>query len=148
MADRAAAQNEQYLEIMHTPNFRPAVAALAEGLGPVDMQTDFALLRQQLLNAGLAKYLPALRAEFDEGDRRRREVEHCDTSAATPACAVGVRFLYQVLRALPSQAVFVQLVWGFELASTDPLIVGVNLVQPEDWRASMENYRIDRKAHV
>src|ERR1700689_1976320 len=39
LASRAAAQNEQYLEIMHTPNFAPA-AALAEGLGPIDMQTD------------------------------------------------------------------------------------------------------------
>ncbi len=58
LASRAAAQNEQYLEIMHTPNFAPA-AALAEDLGPVDMQTDFAQLRRQLLDAGLQKYLPA-----------------------------------------------------------------------------------------
>jgi adenosine deaminase len=47
-----------------------------------------------------------------------------------------------VRRALPSQAVFVQLVCGFELASTDPLVVGVNMVQPEDWRMSMDNYRL------
>ena len=52
-------QNEQYLEIMNTPNFRPATAALAENLGPIDLQTDFAHLRQQLLDAGLSKFLPA-----------------------------------------------------------------------------------------
>jgi adenosine deaminase len=140
LADRAAEQNEQYLEIMNTPNFRPAVAALAEGRGPVDMQTDFARLRQQLLDAGLAKFLPEQRAEFDDGERSRRELEHCGGSAATAACNLQVRFLYQVLRALPSQAVFVQLVCGFELASTDPLIVGINMVQPEDGRAAMANY--------
>ncbi len=145
VATRAASQNEQYLEIMNTPNFRPATTALAEGLGPVDTQTDFAALHQQLLVAGLSKYLPAQRAEFDEGERSRRELEHCGTTTATPACAVEVRFLYQVLRALSPQQVFVQLVCGFELASADPLIVGINMVQPEDWRASMENYRMQMR---
>jgi adenosine deaminase len=142
LAGRAASQNEQYLEIMNTPNIGPAVAALAGNLGPIDMQTDFARLRQQLLDAGLSKYLSAQRAEFDEGERGRRELEHCGANAATPACDLQVRFLYQVLRALPSQAVFVQLVCGFELASADPLIVGVNMVQPEDWRMPMDNYRL------
>jgi adenosine deaminase len=148
VASRAAAQNEQYLEIMHTPSVRAAFAAtapLAESLGPVDTQSDFARLRQRLLEAGLRKYLPALRAEFDDGERHRRELEHCDTTAAAPACTVQVRFLYQVLRALSPQQVFVQLVCAFELASTDPLIVGINLVQPEDWRASMENYRMQMR---
>jgi adenosine deaminase len=140
LAQRAAGQNEQYLEIMHTPNFRPAVGALAEKLGPIDAQTDFARLHQQLLNAGLANYLPAERAEYDEGERRRRELEHCGAADAMPACNLQVRFLYQVLRALPPQAVFVQLVSGFELASSDPLIVGINMVQPEDGRVAMANY--------
>ncbi len=139
LASRAAAQNEQYLEIMHTPNFRPA---LAESLEPIDTHTDFVRLRQQLLDAGLSKYLPAMRVEFDEAERRRRELEHCGASGATPACDLQVRFLYQVLRALPSPAVFIQLVCGFELASADPLVVGINMVQPEDWRVVLANYRL------
>jgi adenosine deaminase len=144
LATRAAAQNEQYLEIMHTPNFRP-VLALAESGGPIDMQTDFARTRQLLLDAGLRNYLPAMRAEFEEGERRRREIEHCATSAATPACNVQVRFLYQVLRALPSPAVFIQLLCGFELASQNSLVVGINMVQPEDWRVVLANYRLQMK---
>jgi adenosine deaminase len=142
LASRAAAQNEQYLEIMNTPNFRPATAALAGNLGPIDLQTDFTYLRRQLLDAGLAKFLPQQRAEFDEGERRRRELEHCGANGATPACNLQVRFLYQVLRALSPQDVFVQLVCGFELASTDPLIVGINMVQPEDGRVAMANYQM------
>jgi adenosine deaminase len=145
LASRAAAQNEQYLEIMNTPNFRPATSALAESLGPIDAQTDFARLHRQLLDAGLSKFLPAQRAEFDDGEQRRRELEHCGPLAATPACAVQVRFLYQVLRAFSPQDVFLQLVCGFELASTDPLIVGINMVQPEDWRAAMDNYRVQMR---
>jgi adenosine deaminase len=141
LASRAASQNEQYLEIMHTPNFRP-VLALAENLGTVDSHTDFAQLRQQLLDAGLQKYLPALRTEFEEGEHQRHELEHCGASGATPACNLQVRFLYQVLRALPSSAVFIQLLCGFELASSDPLVVGINMVQPEDWRVALANYRL------
>jgi adenosine deaminase len=141
LASRAAGQNEQYLEIMHTPNFRPALA-LAEDLGPIDTHTDFARLRQQLLDADLQKYLPAMRAEFDEGEHQRRELEHCGQSGATPACNLQVRYLYQVLRALPSAAVFIQLLCGFELASADSLVVGINMVQPEDWRVVLANYRL------
>src|ERR1700689_4005941 len=86
LASRAAAQNEQYLEIMNTPNFRPATAALAENLGPIDLQTDFAHLRRQLLDAGLSKFLPEQRAEFDEGERSRRELEHVGARGARQAC--------------------------------------------------------------
>ncbi len=145
LASRAAAQNEQYLEIMNTPNFRLATAALAENLGPIDTQTDFAHLRQQLLDAGLSNYLPAQRAEFDDGEHHRRDLEHCGANGATPACNVQVRFLYQVLRALSPQEVFVQLVCGFELASADPLIVGINMVQPEDGRVAMANYAMQMR---
>jgi adenosine deaminase len=141
VASRAAAQNEQYLELMHSPNFRPA-AALAANLGPIDRHTDFARLRQQLLDAGLSKYLPDQRAEFDQGEQRRRELEHCGASEATPACNLQVRFLYQVLRSLPPQVVFVQLVCAFELASADPLVVAINMVNPEDRRVSMADYRL------
>jgi hypothetical protein len=44
-----------------------------------------------------------------------------------------VRYLYQVLRGLPPEDVFAQIVLGFELASADPHFVGLNLVMPEDW---------------
>jgi adenosine deaminase len=141
VASRAASQNEQYLEVMNTPDFS-AAAAVLENIGPIDMQTDFVNLRRKLLDAGLAKYLPAIRAEFDQAEHRRRELEHCDTGDSTPGCRVQVRFLYQVLRALPSPMVFLQLLCGFELASADPLIVGVNMVQPEDWRMAVAHYRL------
>jgi adenosine deaminase len=141
LARRAAQQNEQYLEIMNTPNFRPATTALAAGLGPIDEHTDFKRLDQQLIEAGLEKFLPAQRAEFQEAEHHRRELEHCDATDPDPACKLKVHFLYQVLRALPSQAVFVQLACGFAIANSDPEVVGINMVQPEDWRVPLANYR-------
>jgi adenosine deaminase len=141
LARRAASQNEQYLEIMHTPNFRPAAMALSAGLGPIDEKTDFTALHQKLMAAGLAQYLPALKTEFADGELNRRELEHCGTPQADAACKLQVHFLYQVLRALPPQDVFVQLVLGFELANAGPEVVGINMVQPEDWRVPLANYR-------
>jgi adenosine deaminase len=144
-ASRAAQQNEQYLEIMHTPSLGAIPGSLFEAAGPMDAQSDFAAVRQKLLDAGLAKALPALRAEFDDAEQGRREREHCGGSAATPGCAVEVRFLYQVLRALTPQQVFVQLLCGFEIASADPLVVGINMVQPEDGRVAMQNYSMQMR---
>ena len=51
-----------------------------------------------------------------------------------------IRFLYQVLRAFPPQQVFAQTLLAFELASTDPDVVGLNFVQPEDNYIAMTEY--------
>jgi adenosine deaminase len=144
VASRAAAQNEQYLELMHTPDLK-AMAAIAEMLGPINMQTDFTRLRQQVLDQGLRSHLNEIRASFDDGESSRRVIEHCGEPQAAPACGVQVKYIYQVLRALPPQLVFAQLVTGFELACTDPMIVGINMVQPEDERVALDDYRLHMK---
>lgn len=138
VAVRAAAQNEQYLELMDTPDFSQA-AALAKKIG---FNPNFAQYRQQLLDAGFRKLVPAAQAHFDQAERDRQQIEHCGRSNADPACKVKVRFLYQVLRDMPPPAVFAQILLGFEAASTDPRIVGINLVQPEDSYYSMRDYRL------
>src|SRR6185369_3312396 len=59
---------------------------------------------------------------------------------AAPGCEVEVRYLYQVLRGLPREQVFAQIVLGFELAKADPRFVGLNLVMPEDWYVPMHDF--------
>jgi adenosine deaminase len=138
VATRAAAQNEQYLELMDTPNFEPA-AALAEKIG---FNPDFAQYRQQLLSAGFRNLVPAAQARFNQAEAEREKIEHCGQADATSSCKVEIRFIYQVLRDKPPSVVFAQILLGFEAASTDPQIVGINLVQPEDGYFSMRDYRI------
>ena len=72
IAVRAATQNEQYLEIMHTPGQFLQAAAMAEKAG---YNPDFAQYRKQLLDAGLRDLVPAIRADLDKADAQRREVE-------------------------------------------------------------------------
>jgi adenosine deaminase len=138
VATRAAAQNEQYLELMHTPSFKQA-SALAEKIG---FNPDFAKYRQQLLSAGFKSLVPAAQALFDQPAQNRKQIEHCGQPDAKPACKVEIRFIYQVLRDNPPPVVFAQILLGFEAASTDPRVVGINLVQPEDDYFSMRDYRM------
>ncbi len=139
VAARAAAQNEQYLELMQTGDYS-AVKAEADKLG---WDPDFAQFRQKLLadpvfRAGVA----SSRQAFDTALARRDRIEHCDQSGAALACRVTVRFLYQVLRGYPPQEVFAQTLLGFEVASEDPNVVGINYVMPEDGYIALRDYSL------
>jgi adenosine deaminase len=141
VATRAAAQNEQYLELMDTPDFKQA-AALAEKIG---FNPDFAQYRQQLIDSGIRDSIPAIRARLDEAEADRRQREHCGEANAGAACKVEIRFLYQILRGQPPPVVFAQVVLGFEAASVDPRIVGINFVQPEDGYIAMRDYQLQMR---
>jgi adenosine deaminase len=158
IATRAAAQNEQYLEVMKTTPFGHA-AGLGYKIGwPGQMapatdaasstpdadagtsHAELAALRDKLLAAGLRDELKADDAQINDGIRKRVQLEHCGTATALPACSVQIRFLVQVLRGFPPQQVFAQTLLGFEEASEDPDVVGINFVMPEDGYLSMSEY--------
>ena len=138
VASRAAAQNEQYLELMDTPDFKDA-AALAKRIG---FNSDFGKFRQQLLDAGIQNNISTILANLDAAEADRRQREHCGQPDEQPACKVTIRYIYQILRGLPREVVFAQVVLGFETAAADPRFVGLNFVQPEDGYISMRDYRL------
>jgi adenosine deaminase len=138
VATRAAAQNEQYLELMHTPEF-PHTAALATEIG---WQEDFGKFRKELLERGIHEDIAAASAALDQAEALRRAREHCDLKIAEAACSVQVRYLCQVLRGLPRQMVFAQTVMCFETAAADPRFVGINYVMPEDGQTAMNDYAV------
>ena len=74
-----------------------------------------------------------------------RSVLKCGTSEANPGCAIKIRYLYQVLRGLPREMVFAQILFGFELAQADRRFVGLNLVMPEDWYVPMNDFELHMK---
>lgn len=139
VAARAATQNEQYLELMDTPGYA-GVKAEADKLG---WNPDLAQFREKLLaDAAFRAGVASNRAAFDTALARRDRIEHCGRSGAAPACQVTVRFLYQVLRGFPPQDVFAQTLLGFEVASQDPNVVGVNYVMPEDGYIALRDYSL------
>ncbi|HEY5382699.1 MAG TPA: adenosine deaminase [Acidobacteriaceae bacterium] len=165
VATRAAAQNEQYLEVMSTPPFSHA-AALGYKLGwPADItdgdyRAEFAKLREQLLTAGLRDEVTTDRDELASAQRQRRILERCETDADAvaehltsrngipengyePSCSVHIRWIYQILRGFPPQQVFAQTLLGFEVAFANPDVVGINFVRAEDWSGPMAEYHTE-----
>ena len=142
VASRAGAQNEQYLELMQTPGYKPA-KALGDQLG---WNGDAAELRRKLLaEAAFRANVESDRAELAAALKRRDEIEHCGQADAAAACKVTVRFLYQVLRGHPPQQVFAQTLLGLEVASADSDVVGINFVMPEDGYISMRDYALQMR---
>jgi adenosine deaminase len=133
---RAAAQNEQYLELMDTPDFTHT-AAIAKEIGWKD---DLAALRQALLEKGLRDDIAVARAHWDEAGALRDRRQHCGKADASAGCRVEIRFLYQILRGFPKEQVFAQTLLGFEVAAADPRVVGINMVMPEDAYIPMRDY--------
>ncbi|HEX3472869.1 MAG TPA: adenosine deaminase [Silvibacterium sp.] len=138
VATRAAAQNEQYLELMDTPDFKNA-ASLAAMIG---YNPNFVEYREKLLSSGIKDNIAAISAALDRAEEDRKQHEHCGQPDAQSACDIKIRYIYQILRGLPPETVFAQVVQGFEAAAADPRFVGMNFVQPEDGYISMRDYRI------
>jgi adenosine deaminase len=161
VATRAAAQNEQYLEVMQTPSFfelaplwnslgwpaTPAGVTLGtEGDATGTSRAELDALRTKLLAGGLRKEVALDVKEMDDALAARDRIEHCGEPIAAAACTVKIRYLYQVLRANPPQQVFAQTLLAFEVTSADPNAVGLNFVQSEDATLSMSEY--NRQMHM
>lgn len=136
VAARAASEHVQYLELMTTLRGFEAVTMGRD----VDLDAGLAAARGRLLGAGLLDRVAAARRDLDRGEARVRSLLECDTSDPDPGCGVEVRYIQQVLRTLPPQEVFAQIVLAFELVRADPRLVGLNLVAPEDDRVARRDY--------
>src|SRR5271166_566258 len=143
--NRAGMDHLQYVEFMHTAD----AGAAAKLAGKVEWgvewkqdsgKPDFAKMREALLNAGMKDVAADTSKRLAADDARAKEILKCGTADAAPGCDVTVRYIYQVLRGLPQEAVFAQILLGFELASSDPRFVGLNLVMPEDWYVPLHDF--------
>lgn len=146
VASRAAAQNQQYLELMQTPPF--SHAAYLSQQNPLDM--DFAKYRNALLSVGLRNEVYVDREDVRAAEQLRKDIEHCGTPQAASACKVQVRYIYQILRGNAPEQVFAQTLLGFETVQAsmdahDNTWVGINFVMPEDGFISMRDYTLQMK---
>ena len=134
---RAGAQNILYIETMLTPDQGEA-SALGRKLGWTD---DFAAMRTKLFQNGMDKIVADGSRNLDEGIAGMNRVLGCGTSKPDVGCAVTLRFQYQILRALPREDVFAQMVAAFALAARDPRVVGVNPVMPQDDYTALHDFQ-------
>lgn len=143
--NRATAEKINYLELMITSSDlnMPAVngedpaAALGKQVG---FNNNFAQMRQQIMVLGLPNIVTQLRQKLDKMEATSREQLHCNSNNAMPGCQVKVRYIYFALRILPPAEFFGQMLSAFEIANTDPRVVGVNIVAPEDNYVALRDY--------
>ena len=146
VASRAAAQNQQYLELMETPPFSHAAEIARQN----PISPDLAQYREKLLAVGLRDEVAAARADARDAEAQRRLIEHCDTPQAAPSCQVEIRYIYQILRGASPEQVFAQTLLGFEtiqqsMVAHEPGFIGINFVMPEDGFLSMRDYTLHMK---
>ena len=135
---RAARENVQYMELMFNPDNGQA-ADLGKKLG---WNNDLATLRQNLLTGGLLEIVAQASHGLDEIEAKEKQDMHCGEPQAADGCRIEVRYLYQVARGLSKERVYGQILAGFEMASRDPRVVGLNLVMAEDWYVPIHDFNL------
>jgi len=141
ISNRAGRQNVQYMEPLITPQFG-ATLGIANTVG---YNPDFAVMRQQMLDAGLLNAIPAASLTASTALTQKDQLQDCFGDVPQPGCYVDVNFDVQVLRNNQPQVVFAQLLFGFELMAADPNWAGMNMVQPEDSLLATGDYRLHMK---
>jgi hypothetical protein len=139
-ASRAAAQGEIYQELMLTPASE-LVTDLAKRTAWDD---DFGRLRQAMLD-GMKQVVEMARTEIEKAEAIRDEELGCRSSRADPGCEVVQRYVAQVSRGSAREKVFAQMLAGFEVASSVPQFVALNLVQPEDDPVPMRDFSLQMR---
>ena len=137
IANRAAAQHIFYLELMLT--FQ---GSEVRSLGREVWDGDFASTRQKLLANGLPQLIEEGQKEVEAIAQGFSEALGCDTPNPQPGCEVTVRYLQQTTRFKSPAEVFAQFVYAFELVQTEELVVGLNLVAPEDHPLALRDYTL------
>jgi len=138
VAKRAAAQNEQYLELMQTPKLSNA-EDLAKQTKALD---DLDHYDMKPFQVGVQKAVSEAQKELDEIETSRRLLARCGAPDESATCKIEIRYIYQVPRGKPKEEVFAKALVGFALASADPRVVGINFVMPEDGHTALTDYEL------
>jgi adenosine deaminase len=145
-ANRAASQREIYQELMFTPTGKPFGDMLnSEAVKAIKLTDDatpetLAAIRKALTENGLSAALQDAIQQTNDAEKIRDGQLQCGSASPSAGCQVAQRYLFQVLRGLPKEIVYAQMLLGFELAQADKRFVGLNMVMPEDYYVSMHDF--------
>ena len=138
VVQRAADQNEYYMEIMDIPDDAKSLSFAPMHFKLQNMEEH----RNRLLNNPLFKRnVQRTVDKATKAIRQSRQLLGCAQEPEKQSCQIIVKQQYYVLREQPLNAVFAQALNAFEAVSNSDDIVGVNLVQPEDGIISLRDYR-------
>lgn len=137
-AARAARGKVLYLELMLTPDGGLA-SQIGQKLDWEGPETTLAKLRAANIGEAVAAGIKNLQ----DAESQKNRLLKCGEPEADPGCSVTIRYVAQVSRGSALGVVYAQMVTGFMLANEPrSRVVGLNLVQPEDGFASMQNFSL------
>jgi len=139
---RLASENVDYVETIFAPDFGRARDLMKY---EKDGQTDAEMRAAMMRSGDVPPIIAAARTVLDNAEAQMRRNLQCGTAAAQPGCDSTVRYLYELHRGVPLQQLFAEMVVGYELASADPRVVGLNPVMPEDSYISMHDFDAQMK---
>jgi adenosine deaminase len=139
VTSRAARGQVTYLELMLTPDEGKSSDIGRQVGWDGNFESTLNKLRANGIDGAITTGIEKLKAAEAEKNR----LLSCGTPQADPGCSVVIRYIAQVSRGGALGQVFAQMVAGFGLAN-DPnsKVVALNLVQPEDSLASMQNFNL------
>jgi adenosine deaminase len=132
-----ASENVDYVETIFAPDFgkaRELLKFVKPGQSPAEMHAAV------MKSGEVPPIIAGARLVIDDAEARMHRDLHCGTSNAQPGCESTVRYLYELHRGVPLPQLFAEMVIGYELASADPRVVGLNPVMPEDSYISMHDF--------
>jgi hypothetical protein len=134
---RYEAENVQYVEFMISAWCRSERARFAQAIGEA---TDDAARLAALQASGLSDCVATKRNDLTTAIGRIRTELGCDAPAPQLGCSVTFRYIVQIFRDNPPDDVFVQTAAAAALIRTEPRLVGLNLVGPEDYLVARRDY--------
>ncbi|HMJ27011.1 MAG TPA: hypothetical protein VK475_14330 [Pyrinomonadaceae bacterium] len=140
---RAARGQVLYLEVMLTPDGNATGIMSSQVADKVVWNRDFAGMLSSLKSKGIDEAAALGIKNLQTAEAEKDRFLRCGTPQADPGCAVTIRYIAQVSRSNGLSQVFAQMVTGFALANNpNSKVVALNLVQPEDGLASMQNFTL------
>jgi len=140
---RAARGHVLYMELMLTPDGTPTGVASSQIADKVVWDGNFQSMLDQLKSNGIDKAAAIGIANLQAAEAEKDQLLKCGTAQADAGCSVAIRYIAQVSRGAGLSQVFAQMVTGFALANNpNSKVVALNLVQPEDSVASMQNFSL------
>lgn len=131
---RAANQNELYLEVMILPFHSVSPKTLT-------LNQDWDAFHKKLLaDTSFMQTIQKIVTDIDNLVPAAKRYAGCEKSVDQSVCQLTVRFQHYILREQALPEFFYQAVQAFEAASRSPAIVGINIVQREDSPLALRQY--------
>lgn len=134
---RAAMQQEQYLEIMIMPDNAESTQWRDPSFKLSNLTSRYQQLTKDARFQALVHQTAARTSTWLQQARQRL---CCLNNSTLAVCALTVRFQYHILREQPLDSFFSQALFAFLLANQSPDIIAINLVQAEDGFIALRDY--------